>query len=584
MMNLKTFGALALMTTLSVGTMGCSGKEKKDDDLISKKLVVPAYYERIDANTPYFFSDMMSAPYDKFEYDLFAMYAPALSQIRTSMNRSLMGMPPDSIGVESAFALALLDELDGNFSSTGLGKLGIDANGSFALYGVGVWPVARVALSDKKAFEAMMKRVQDKVGATPQTIDHKGVKLMKITASGAPISVVMQVTDDAFTVGFAENGFMPTYLDHFTGKVKPGTSMKQKNALLAIQSQYDLKPFMTGYVDLKGLATATLGADKTNALLSESMKSVMGEIQSSAPPECRQELLAMAATMPRIVSGYKAVSKDRLIIMSGIENTNGLSTMLADARQPVPLYKTPVTQSSLVWGGIGIKAGKFATDLAERLLPVVNEPFKCRDLREFNQMANMAQGLKNTPDYVKSIQGLSFVLNDVQFDQAQGGIDVDFGLALRTSDPNGLFQAIKLLVQDPAWQNVNPKADGVPVLLPKPAMLGMLGSLPELYVVMTNDSLGVVFNKDMAQRTSESLKSAVADGSPMVMATYDVNRIIKVVEDSTRDTLANDPEASEALTSMKESYKNQGPTTVTFTPNEKGFFFTGTTTFLPRAK
>lgn len=584
MMTMKTLGALALMTTLSVSTMGCSGKEKKDDDLISKKVVVPTYYERIDANTPYFFSDMMSAPYGKFEYDLFEMYAPAIAQVRTGLSRSLMGMPPDSIGVEDAFMLAVLDELDGNFSSTKLGKLGIDANGSFALYGVGVWPVARVALSDRKAFEAMIQRVQDKVGSKPQMIEHKGVKLMKISAANAPISVIMQVTDSSFTIGISENGFMQTYLDHFTGKVKPKTSMKQKNALLALQGEYKLKPFMTGYVDIKGLVAGVLGGSKSNELLAASLSSVAADIQGGAPPKCREELVSMASTMPRIVMGYKAVSKDRLVIMSGIENTNGLSKLLADSRKPLPLYKAPVTQSSLVWGGIGIDAGKFSKDLVGRLKPLIDSPFECPDLRYFNQIATMSKGLNNAPNYVKAIQGLSFVLNSFQLDQGQGKVDLDLGVVVRTTDPNGLFQSIKLLIQDPAWQNINPKADGVPVLLPKPAMLGMLGSLPELYIVMTNDSLGVVFNKDMAQRTSESLQGAVADGSPMVMSMYDVNRILKVVEDNTKDSLENSPEASEALQSMKASYANQGPTTITFTPNEKGFFFTGTTTFLPKAK
>ena len=583
MMRMKTLTAAALMTTLSVGMMGCSGSEKKEDGLISKKVVVPAYYEQIDANTPYFFSDMMSAPYDKVEYDLFGMYAPLISQFRTSLSRGLMGMPPDAINVEEAFVLALLDELDGNFSSTKLGNLGIDANGSFALYGVGIWPVARVALSNRKAFDDMIQRVQDKVGTKPQMIDHKGVKLMKISAANAPLSVVMHVTDSSFQVGLSENSFMPTFLDHFTGKVKPATSMKQKNALLSIQKQYDLKPFMTGFVDIQALAKAVLGPANSTDLLSASLASVSADIQAGAPAECRAELVAMASKMPRVISGYKAVSKDRLVIMSGLENTNGLSSLLAAARTPTPLYKTPVTQSSLVWGGIGIDASKFSGDLASFFKSVVDKPFTCRDLREINQFANASQSFNSAPEYIKAIKGLSFVLNDFSLDQANSGVDTDFGLVVRTSDPNGLFQSLKMLMQEPAWQTVNPKADGVPVLLPKPAMMGIIG-LPEMYVVMTNDALGVAFNKDMAQRTSESLKAAVADGSPMVTATYDVNRLLRIVEESTKDMMANSPESNEALQSMKDSYANQGPTTITFTPNDQGFFFTGTTTFLPKAK
>lgn len=577
---MKKYMIVLICLFVAFGSFGCS-KDPKKGGLITQKLQTPSYYGQIPADTPYFFSDMMPVPYKKLNYDVYKLYAPLLTSYREDMVRQQQNMPPDTINMEERVVLALLEELDGNFSPDGLQKLGINARGSFALYGVGMWPVLRIPVSDQAKFEAMLKRVETKVGKSVPTQSYKGVTFREIGDN--KIAMPMVLSKNSFTIGLTSKTFRPTYLDYMLGKTLPKNSMLKTNKLLAIQKKHKYKPFMTGYVDLAGITAALVSQDKSNFLF----KSIadVPDVQANLSADCKTEYLELVKAMPRVVVGYREVSANGLSMTAGMEVTNDVAKNIASTKSAVPLANTAMTKEAMGWVGVGLDVEKLIGVLKVYGDRIKSAPYKCAHLRELNNVPRMYNQVVSAPTQFKSIKGASFVIGNVDVDLQNNKVNaLDVAFVLRTSDPQGIFQMGKLAINSPGFQNVNPKTDGTPVELPLPAQLsGILPSMPKAYVVMTSDALGLALGTQNAQRLSAALKQPLSKDGPMAIMSYDVQRFIKAVRQNLQTSTINESDRA-VFDSLMTSYSSFGPSVMSFDSAPAGFFMTSKITFVKPAK
>jgi hypothetical protein len=109
------------------------------------KLVAPALFAHIPADTPYVIAAFEAAPLEYYA-KLKRALGPAFSKL--IKKKQAEGGEPDVID-------AIVDELGGDLSAKALEDRGLSAKPRFAIYGLGVAPVvARVEIKDEAALRA----------------------------------------------------------------------------------------------------------------------------------------------------------------------------------------------------------------------------------------------------------------------------------------------------------------------------------------------------------------------------------------------------------------------------------------------
>ena len=122
----------------------------------------------IPADTPYVFAFTKPFP-DQLMDKLDPMVDQTLSAYRRiisyEMSKELVAMSADEDSADEALQLQdTMEEFLSLFSVQGLRDAGVGRGSLMAMYGDGVLPVIRIALTDEDAFSAALDRIEEKAG------------------------------------------------------------------------------------------------------------------------------------------------------------------------------------------------------------------------------------------------------------------------------------------------------------------------------------------------------------------------------------------------------------------------------------
>ena len=179
-MNYIRLTTLALVTLLSLGACGKSDESSEAAaNAASNELLA-----FVPADTPYLFANLEPVPEDVI-YTFLTRLQPVLDSMQSqlSIGRAEMESAEGENGDDPTIRLAhaLLLELDGNLSRSGLESIGFDLRAKKAIYGMGAFPVIRLGLSDSAALRATILRVLDNAGISAPEQDFQGVSYWRIS-------------------------------------------------------------------------------------------------------------------------------------------------------------------------------------------------------------------------------------------------------------------------------------------------------------------------------------------------------------------------------------------------------------------
>lgn len=570
-----------VLATTSVTMISCSGSSGKDDKLTSQQLKTPEHFKLIPADSPYVMADIQPFPYDKLGQDFFASYAPMISQAREQIMRDYQDVPAEMLNQETRLMIAILDELDGNFSVDGMKNLGIDLKGHISVYGLGIWPVVRISLNDSKKLEAMIARVEAKVGQALPKVTVEGVEFREVRDGEAALPIIIE--KDALIVGFTSTKFYDQYIKLALGKTKPAKSYYEENRIAAMQARHGFKPYISGIFDVQGLVNALLGT----APASLTAKSLVGLPLDTASlsADCLAEYAELTKHAPQLHFGYRDVTAQTISAALITTPSTDLPARLSEIKGVIPAHGSEVYKNALAWFGGGVNVKKLASFLTTQADRINKAPYKCENLVDLNQMAaGFTQAATGIPNFAQAIEGSSLVVSKVDVDIQNRKIGtLDVALMIRTSDPQGLFQVVKSQMPFPELQSVNPAADGVPVPVQLPENITMMvPDLPTPYVIMTKDGLALALGNQMSERVSAALKAAPAKGSPMFAISYDMQGIAKLIEKNVPMGMMGATERATYET-MLNAYSAFGPAYFSMDVNPKTYVMETKMTLLPKA-
>ena len=537
-----------LVTVLALGVMSCSSSSPKPEQGISQKLAIPEYFKYIPADTPYVVAGLKPVPYKELGVDILANYKPMLSAMLGQMRTQMANTPPEYVQSEERLVVALLEELEGNFSQEGIKNLGMTLDGHLALYGIGVLPVVRMELADAAKFEAFLGRLEAKAPKPLEArlIGPEGKIKMRLWQDGG-FSVPMIVTDTEFLVGMTPDNFLEEFVAQMIGQQLPETSMFQDNRIAKVQAQQGYLPYSAGYAEISRVMDAVVGLDPTSkaALTLDRIYAQTGGPGPAFSAPCQGELSAIGRGVPRVVFGYNEFSKAGTTATVRLSVTNGLTGRMAVAKSPVPGFAHLQRQEGMLGVGLGVSVGGVIEFLRTEAQRLVDAPFVCPDLQGVNTMVqNMFFATQQVPPFAAGITGLSLLLQELSMDTASFGqgqppiTAILAALVVGNTDPQQLYGAIQAFVPELSQVTLTPS--GQPIAFQLPAQ-GQQFFAPGVssFVAMSPGAVGIGLGQGADAVLANHVETTTTP-TPVVFAHYDVDRFGKFFASMSRGMSAGE--------------------------------------------
>lgn len=567
---------LVMLMIMVVALVGCRNKHRRKDQL-TDNLRIPEHFKNIPADSPYVLADIKAFPYDQLNWQWVDSYQKSLTAMRQQME-STMAPDPEMRSPDEKLVLAILDEIDGRMNKEGLAELGLSTQAHMAFYGIGIFPAFRLELGDPAKFEAMLARIEGKVGESMPTKDYNGIKVRYIQEDDVFIPIM--VTDTELLMGVTSTAFEGEFMGILTGKTPVEKNLFNDNHLLAMQKKYGMLPYVSGYVNSQGVVGVLLGDDKSS-LTARSLAS-LGEEAPVVSDVCKAEMRQLAADVPRFVFGYTDVTKTSVSAISGLEMTSDLPKRLMAAKAPIPGHGSEMNKKALLTIGVGVDIAKFIEVLRAEAQEVGANPYKCEELDWMNESAEEFYfNAQQIPPFVRTIQGISFVLSDFEFRDNQVK-KLQMMAVLHSSDPKALWDAVKPFIEGMTGPiNLTDNGQAVAIQLPADVTMTM-PDLPIPMLSMTKFALSLAMGPGMQDAAAAQMKQpAEGKQTPIFTFGYDISRFMTIINNAVPGGLGGgDP----TMANMMEMYESFGPAVMAFDVTENGFFINVDSTLIPPAK
>src|SRR5262245_9717955 len=276
--------------------VACGGKPAPSapQAALSSRWSAPAILAPVPADSPY-----VVALVDPVSEALRAkMMARLDAQLTQSMQKlgALSGVDRSTLEPWARALLALGDELRGTKPSQWFEKLGLTERGRFVLYGLSLWPVLRVDISDAARLRKVIERLLTAGGFPVQqrTLDRRAYWL----AAGRDFSFIASVLDREAVAAVVPTATIDAALPLVLGTRAPEHPLAATTTVPELLARHKFIGALVAYFDVPNLITILTGPQP--GPLDIPLRAATGPVS----PVCRAELDRFAAVVPRVVLGY----------------------------------------------------------------------------------------------------------------------------------------------------------------------------------------------------------------------------------------------------------------------------------------
>jgi len=584
MNTLRLAFAAALLTVLAAA---CSRSEEPAEPSNTLLAHVPA-------DSPYVAANLEPLPEAVVDSYLSRMQ-PALDemQMQLSAARSKLEAGRDG-GSGSAdddptarLALAVLSQLDGKLSRAGLSDLGLDITATKVVYGLGVFPVLRMGLSDPARLRATIQAILNDAAIEDAELDHQGTSFWRVVADDqhdSPLGLYLAVLEDHFAIGLLPPAFESELLSGFLGLEPPPDSVAAAR-LSELNRVQGYTPFGSGIVDLHRLADEFLDAGSVTA---RTMAAAGEYDPASISAECVSEIHGIIDHAPRLTAGTTAFSATEIAYQYRLESPASLAGQLAGLVARVP--SANAASSRMLDLSFGMRIGALRDFLREKAAGIVADPYECEHLKDINSSAesSLAQLDQPMPPFINNFRGLRISLSEVLMGAEFIPADARGQLALHVEQPEMFVGMAQMLLPDLSTLNLTPGDPPVPIpagLIPLPDLVA--------FAAMSDDAIGLSFGAGEETGLQGFLTQKPGPEGMFLSASYDTAAYLDYSErmgapaptgdSATNDGGDNDGNALHAIgKAAREAYRemaDRSHTTMQFGPD--GLVIDGSVTFKP---
>jgi hypothetical protein len=474
----------------------------------------PDMLAHVPADTPYVFA-LLEPPSDavraKQPANMDALVVPALKESASVPLDKRLGLDP-----EKRALLGIMDVARGTDPTKWVENLGFAKNGHWVMYGLGVWPVIRIEVSDAAKLRGVVAEAV-KTLALPE-VQQKDTYWI---ASKFGVSAVVSVMDHELVGALLPTQSLATVLPVVLGQKPVEHNLRDSGEVTDVMARYHLIPATIGLLDTRRVIAALERRDDL------STTSVF------TAPACHADYERMAAAVPRLVLGYHQLDTRGFSATLAIETSPEVAKQLAGLHSAMPAAPDPAhamlsfVVAADVDAGLAVMRG-WLQGLADR-------PFQCEQLAITKMI--VAGALEQTktliPAELKGLRGGELVVEDAS-ESPPGGA----GYVLVAGDQIAiaLGQAIQKF-----GMGLSIAPDGQPLELPV-GMLGMPG-LTSAHLAMHTSRAALAVGPQSKAEVTTALAAPNAARSPLVTFNWDIAKVIRqlpsVMKEDNRNNLAS---------------------------------------------
>ncbi|AIF47194.1 hypothetical protein [Dyella japonica] len=409
---------------------------------------------------------------------------------------------------------AMIAELDGKTIEQFAQNAGLNIKGRSAFYGLGLSPVARFELTDPKAFDAFVGRLEAAYGKPFDTATVGGQNYRKHVAADSGVQIVMAEVGKQAVAAVLPADAPEATLRLAFGLDRPEKNLQDDGRLDKLAKAKDYKPWAIGQVDLaRLLPLAASGKDPLfNALIkarAETESSKTGEPvanQLKVSPACEGEASRIASRVPSVSFGYTKLDEKHQDIRWDVALADDITKAFSGMKVELPGLGAAGTAPFDIT--VALPVAQLRTFLSAQAEAVAAKPFTCptlTDLNEsFSKIGLMSQQAAVPP--VGDLLGLRVALDS--FDAGSNDTMPKFSgrILIGTSNPAGLLAMAQMAA--PGLQQMKLAADGKPVALP-PELVAPLGA--PVWAAMGPKSLALAVGQGEDVKLGELLNAAAGD-------------------------------------------------------------------------
>jgi len=514
-MNYIRLTTLALVTLLSLGACGKSDESSE----AAANAATNELLAYVPADTPYLFANLEPVPGDVIDTFLTRLQ-PVLDSMQSqlSIGRAEMESVEGENGDDPAIRLAhaLLLELDGNLSRSGLESMGFDLRAKKVIYGMGAFPVIRLGLSDSAALRATILRVLNNAGITAPEQDFQGVSYWRISdenTAEAPAGLYLSILDDHLAISFfpplAEAEFLPAFL----ALELPADSDAQAR-LAQLNRTHGYTSHGSGILDLHRLADQFISPETVTARA----LAATGEFDpATLSEECGTEIHQIIDNAPLMTMGVTELTPSAVAFQYRLETPGTLASQLMGLVSKIPVADE--LSERILEFAFGMRFGPVRDFLREKVSAIVDDPYQCEHLRELNNSAAQAlvQLDEPMPPFVNNFRGVRVSLNEIMINQDSIPENARGHLAVHVDKPEMFIGMAQMFLPDLSELAISP--GDPPVRLPK-SLVPVPGIIA--FAAMSSDAIGIAVGEREEAGLPEFLNHDAGPEGIFLSAGYDM--------------------------------------------------------------
>ena len=418
---------------------------------------------------------------------------------------------------------ALADELIAILSAEGLEGAGIGRDSLFAIYGDGLLPVMRLALSDGEKFAATIARFEEKAEQKFDVADLGGVSY-RYKDFDEKIRLIIATPGDDVVVAVVPIAYAEERLVQTLGVKKPRKSLYRSKVLREISKEYDFTDHLVSFFDVERIASSFLG--DPSGLNAELL--ALAEYDASQLDEtCRNEFMEMAGIAPRVVIGYTGVDEDRLDARMVVEVREDIARGLTTLPAAVPGLGPDL--GGLFTFGFSLDPMALRNFYEARLDAMEADPYECAALAELQASTEKGRAAlaQPIPPIAYSFRGILANVTDITgFDLAteKPPESIDGSILFAMENAQDVVNMAALMSPQIAALNLMPDGKAKLMDLPELAELGQ-----QVFAALGGNGLAMSVG-DNADKNAESMLTAqVTSPSPLMTFSMDAKRYYEFV-------------------------------------------------------
>jgi hypothetical protein len=460
------------------------------DDQASGGAQVADLMAAVPADTPYVFASLSDLPDDAYKYQM-GLFAPRILKIlegtRTTILADENTSDEERKQIEGVF----------NLANKYLSDAANWEQHRSVVYGLGMFPVARVVLEDAGEALADLQQLHQDLGTTPESESRFGGDLFKLPIEHAEMTLYYGINQGQFIATV-----LPEAADDLASLALGGSAPTTAYAVadleqLAQQRGYDTG--FVGFVDTLAFFDRLMSDTGAEADWLKAMAAAHQETDidfSNVSAECKQEYRGFAEMMPHMDWGITHYEKSRV-------ETGSFYQLRPDIAEGVLSFTGSVPGLSSDPGGdlsisTSFQVGPLRDFVLQMARNVEAAPYACENLADLNQGAQqaLAQAGTTLPPFAGQIRGLKVRMDNMEA-SAVGGTP-NMTMALFVDNAQLLVSMMQIFL--PQLAEMELPTDGTPQRIDDSlgAMVPQAGSEP-LFAALTESALGVALGEQQAE-------------------------------------------------------------------------------------